>query len=156
MKHFVLTYLDGDQDRSETYAEYHGESDDFPVRASFWEDNYLVVPSWHTSKADAMEYIERLENRVAQSYSIVQERHYSQGDPRIADARIVAEFRSSFPIAPSWGKIQERSGDPAVEVRTAFIPTREAVQYVAAFNSDIEAARGLDCERAAPPSREEQ
>jgi hypothetical protein len=102
-----------------------------------------------------MEYIERLENRVAQSYSIVQEMHYSRGDPRIAEARIVAEFRNSFPVALSRGKMQEQSGDPAVEVWTAFIPTREAVQYVAAFNSDIEAARGLDCKRDAPPFREE-
>jgi hypothetical protein len=143
-KHFVLTYLDGNLERLETYAEYQGESEDFPVRVSYWEDDYLVVPSWFADKEKAIEYIKRIEHEtgIAQNYCKVKERHYPEGDPRIADAKIEATFRSAFPIAPLRGKIQEQTDGPMIEVWTMFIPEEAAQQYVAAFNEDVAETKG--------------
>jgi hypothetical protein len=141
MKHFVMTYMNGNQGRSRTYAAYHGEREDFPVKAAFWQDACLVVPHWFTSQESALEYIEKLNSRTLQTYCLVQERHYAKGDPRIATAKIITSLENDFPIQPSRGKTQEKYGDPEIDVWTMYIMGRDlAEQYVDAFNADIAAA----------------
>lgn len=142
-KHYVLAYMDGNHDRSKTYAVYQGEFEDFPVKVSFWDNNeYLIIPGWFYSKESAKEYIENLEGHTVQTYCLVQERHYAKGDPRIAAAKIITVLENDFPINPSRGKIQEKAGDPMIDVWTMYIPGRElAEQYVNAFNADIAAVK---------------
>jgi hypothetical protein len=106
-RHYVLTYMDGNQDRSKTYAIYQGEFDDFPVKVSYWNGEYLIVPSWFYSKEAAMEYITKLESHELQTYYLVQERHYAKGDPRIAVAKIITALENDFPVQPSHGKTQD-------------------------------------------------
>lgn len=142
-KHYVLTYMDGNQDRSKTYAIYQGELEDFPIKVSYWDnDNYLIVPSWFSSLHDAMEYIKSLVSRTLQTYYLVQERHYAKGDPRIANAKIIFPLKNNFPIQPERGKTQERHGDPMIDVWTMFFLGKNlAEQYVDAFNADVAAAK---------------
>jgi hypothetical protein len=140
-RHYVLTYMDGNQDRSKTYAIYQGELDDFPVKVAFWKDEYLIVPNWFERLEEAMEYIHKLEVRNLQEYYMVQERHYAQIDPRITTAKIIGTTKNDFPISPSRRKIQE-SGEPVVDVWTMYILGQKlAEQYAAAFNADVEAAK---------------
>jgi hypothetical protein len=136
-RHYVLTYMDGNQDRSKTYAVYQGKSADFPVKVSYWNnDGYLIVPSWFDSVRDAAEYIKDLGDHRLQSYYLVQERHYPAGDERSAVAKIIAELRNDFPIQPERGETQERYGDPPIDVWTLFFLGKNlAEQYVNAFNA---------------------
>jgi hypothetical protein len=142
-KHYVLTYMDANQDRSKTYAIYQGELEDFPIKVSYWDnDGYLIVPNWFESLYDAMEYIKNLGNHTIQTYYLVQERHYAEGDPRIAVAKIIFSIKNDFPIQPERGKTQERYGDPTIDVWTMFFLGKDvAEQYVNAFNADVANAK---------------
>jgi hypothetical protein len=142
-KHYVLTYMDGDQDRSKTYAVYQGEFDTFPVKVSYWENEYLVVPNWFNSKEAALEYIEKLEGHTRETYCLVQERHYAN-EHRIATAKRIALVQYHVPIHPSRGETQEGYGEPMIEVWTMyFMGEGLAEQYVHTFNADSAAARAL-------------
>jgi hypothetical protein len=140
-KHFVLTYMDSDQDISATYATYEGEFEEFPVKVSYWHDRYLILPSHFETKSAAMEYVNAVNGRKPASFCLVQERHYARGDPRIAVAKIILKgFPSDFYIQPSRGEIRERYGDPVIDVWTMYIRGPElAKQYVNAFNADVSA-----------------
>jgi hypothetical protein len=136
MRHYVLMYMDNDQDRSESHVEYQGEFDKFPVKLSYWNDNnYLVVPIHFESREAALGYIEKIEKRITQTWCIVHERHYPDGDPRIAEAIIVTSFSCYFPIHPEEVKREDCT------VRTMYLPEEAAEQYVAAFNADIKALK---------------
>jgi hypothetical protein len=140
MKHFVLTYME--MDGTKTYATYEGEFYDFPVKEADWIGHCLVVPNWFNSMAAAMEYIEKLGRHDPQTYVLVQERHYAKGDPRIAEAKIIGSIQNDFPIPPSQGVIQKKSGE--IEVLSMYFMNLElAEQYVSAFNADIAATIAL-------------
>lgn len=143
-KHYVLTYMDGNKDRSKTFAIYQGEFDDFPIKVSSWNDEYLIVPNWFDSKEEALEYVTKLGCHEIQSYYLVQERHYTEGDPRVAVAKIITALKNDFPIQPERGKTQERHGDPMIDVWTMFFLGKNlAEQYVAAFNEDVANAKSV-------------
>jgi hypothetical protein len=148
-KHYVLTQMDPAQDRCDTQAIYQGEFllGEFPARVAYWKDGYLMVPSWFSSKDEAMAYIKDVENKTPAAYFMVQERHYVKTDPRIAEAKILL-FSLDRPLEmypqPSRGETQERAGEPMIDVWTMYFRNRElAAQYVNAFNADIAATKEL-------------
>jgi hypothetical protein len=145
-KFYVLTYMDNNQDAWETAAFYQGEFElgNFPAKVAYWHENFLVVPHWFDSEEAARQYIQAVRSHTPVAYCMVQERHYVNGDPRIAVAKIIATLYNDFPIQPSRGRIQEKAGDPMTDVWTMFILGRElAEQYVNAFNANVEAARRI-------------
>jgi hypothetical protein len=146
-KHFVLTHMDENQDRSETEAFYQGEYeiDQFPVKVSYWKDDYLIVPSWFDTEKAAQEYIKNVYEHISADFYMVQERHYAKGDPRIANAKIIGSIKDvDFCPQPSRGKTQEKSGEPMIDVWTMWFRGLDlAEQYVNVFNKDIAAAKAI-------------
>jgi hypothetical protein len=146
-KHFVLTHMDSDQNRSETEAIYQGEfeTDKFPVKGAYWREGFLIVPSWFSTGTDAHKYIKKVREHTPGNFYMVQERHYAKGDPRIASAKIIGAMSdvNIYP-QPELGKTQERYGEPMVDVWTMWFMNRDlAEQYVTAFNAEIEAAKNI-------------
>jgi hypothetical protein len=143
-KFYVLTYMDSNQDTSETAAFYQGEFEfgEFPARVAYWHDQFLVVPNWFDTEEAAKRYIQDIKNQTPGTYYMVQERHYAEGDPRIAHAKIITDgIPNDFYIQPSRGKTQERDGEPMIDVWTMyFFGEHLAEQYVNAFNRDIRLA----------------
>lgn len=147
-KHFVLTHMDGNQDRSETEAFYQGEYEigQFPVKVSYWNDDYLIVPSWFDTEEAAQEYIENIHGHISADFYMVKEHHYAKGDPRIACAKIVGSLHDIeyCYLHPGHRRTTEHLDKPMVDVWTMYIMGRDlAEQYVSAFNMDIAAAKAI-------------
>jgi hypothetical protein len=126
--------MDGNQDRSESYATYEGEFESFPARVSYWSNDYLVVPGWFSTQEKAMEYINGL-GKETRAYSIVQEKHFPEGDLRIAEARIVGSLICKHQIQP------EEIVRAGCTIRTMYLVDELALQYLDSFNEDVKAAR---------------
>jgi hypothetical protein len=139
--------MDGNQDSSETEAFYQGEFEmnSFPVKVSYWKDEYLIAPSWFETETAARDYIEKIKNHVPVTFFMVQERHYVKGDPRIAVAKITGSIQNmNYYPHPSHGETQERDGEPMIDVWTMYFMGKElAEQYVTAFNAGVAAAINL-------------
>jgi len=134
--HLVITIMDSNQDRCATRAYYKNENP--PSLVSEWADEYLIVPLLFDSRAEALAYVDDVNNRKPADYVMVQERHYLKHDPHTTCAKIVAKF--SFEIEmfpqPSRGITQERQNGPDVYVTTLYFRNQKlAERYVSAFNA---------------------
>jgi hypothetical protein len=142
MKHFVLIYMDGNQNHeSETKAVYRGGFEEFPVKVGYWQENFLVIPVWFDTEKAAREYTKKANSQLMKTYFMVQERHYPKDDSRIAGAKIIGSMLDGVYPCPSKGESRDRTGEAAIDVWTMYFPDREsAAQYVDCINSDASAA----------------
>jgi hypothetical protein len=144
-KHYVLTYMNRDQDHlAEVYAEYQGEHEDFLVKVGYWAGSCLIVPNWFDTKEQAQEYIDHVNDRTLRNYYMVQERRYPDGDLRVSSAKKIFALENDFYPQPDKGYTQEKAGEPMIEVWTMYFYDREAAdQYVENVNTIAGQAREL-------------
>jgi hypothetical protein len=142
-KHFVLTHMAKDKFGVDVFYQGEYEIDQFPVRVSYLKDDYLIVPSWFSTKDEADEYIKKVRKHTCADFYLVVELHYNKNDPRIADAKIIRPvLKMKYYPPPSCEELYEFRGGPVIEVWRMWFMGRElAEQYVTAFNADVANAK---------------